>query len=141
MFEFSGIQLSVSVIEVSLAASVIFFASLTFFSLRRISSLEAKLQTAQLTMAREIKMVNQGAIGMGRRFAIIEKNLKKPTNVANFESAKELKRTPSRTYAEAQAVVQRTQKVETQPVKERTRGLTTRAEHALSEWINDHQTA
>jgi hypothetical protein len=138
MINLSGIQLSY--LEFSLTLTVLLCAVLTLLSLRRIRLLESRLVQIQIGTAREINMVNQGAIGIGRRFARIEKNLKKPSNVARFDSAKE----PKATKSEFKDVVRSVQepKPEKRPaVNSMSSGISTRAEQALSAWINEHKTA
>jgi maltodextrin utilization protein YvdJ len=136
MLELNGIQLSI--LEVFLMASVMLLAVFSFVNQRRVSRLELLLSSSQTATSREIKMVNQGAIGLGRRFARIEKELKKPSNVARFEAPKET--TPSQFKPVAQAV---SKPVKQQPkaIKPKTLGKATRAEQALSAWINENKTA
>lgn len=138
MVHFAGIQLSV--LELSLFTSVLFLIGFSVLAFRRIAQLELRLQQVKITTTRELKMVNQGAIGIGRRCAALEKNLKKPANVANFDAIKEAKMAASAFEQVAKTV---RQEPVAQPVKTETRasGLSTRAEKALSAWINENQTA
>lgn len=133
-------NISLSLIE-AILASILFVITISFFLMkRRMHKLEARLEAFQRLSTREIKMVNQGAIGIGRRFAAIEKDLKKPEKVANFAQA----------HASAQEKLQLRSAEEPVPdstpeareVKTQTRSARrTRAEQALSAWLNDQQTA
>lgn len=128
---FSYLDLSLLLVIVTLALSVV-------LAFRRISVLEARLVSVQRTASRDIKMVNQGAIGIGRRFAAIEKHLKKPTNVARFEAAKEKApnlepSTPVTPEPKPAAVAE--------PPKAQVPAMSTQAEQALSAWITEHKTA
>lgn len=138
MTMFAGIPFTL--LEIALSIMLMLLAVTTILTMRRLSSVEDRLQRLQLTTAREIKMVNQGAIGIGRRFAVIEKNLKKSANVASFEAAKETRRAAS----SFQKVVSAMQpEVDSTPDRHKPVRATssTRAEQALSAWINDHQSA
>ena len=136
MLELNGIQLSV--LEITLMISVIVFALISVTGIKRVNRLEALLARSQSATAREIKMVNQGAIGLGRRFARIEKDLKKTSNVARFEPPKETAPTQFKSVAKS------VPKATTQPssrLKSPGSAKTTRAEQALSAWINENKTA
>jgi hypothetical protein len=136
MLELNGIQFSV--LEITLMLSVIAFALVSITGIRRVNRLETLLARSQSATAREIKMVNQGAIGLGRRFARIEKDLKKTSNVARFEPPKET--TPTQFKSVSKSV----RKATAQPsnrLKSQGSGKTTRAEQALSAWINENKTA
>ena len=138
MLDLTWIQLTI--IEWVLLSLVLLLSGLSVLCLRRISALESRLHKVQVAAQREIKMVNQGAIGIGRRFAMIEKNLKKSKNVASFDAPP----AKQKTVKPFQEVVQSIQPLRPEPslgaVKPRN-GQSTRAEQALSAWINEHQTA
>jgi hypothetical protein len=108
--------------------------------------LEAKLAQTQSMLAREIKMVNQGAIGVGRRFAHVEKKLIKASDqVAEFK-AKELQvaETVSPTeskFSQIQAQIVKPKAAKRKPVQADKQGLTTKAEQSLTSWLKEHQTA
>jgi hypothetical protein len=132
-----------------IVSAVLFVAALFYTSQRRIRRLEAKLAQTQSMLAREIKMVNQGAIGIGRRFAQVEKKINHSSNnVATFK-AKETKTPSSQLYhaskfAEIQAQAKQAAKVKIdkpKPVKVATQGLTTKAEQSLTAWLKENQTA
>ena len=139
MFKFSGLEFTV--LEQSLTIGLSLFVILFLLTWRRLARLEARFLVSQAQLMRELKMVNQGAIGMGRRLAGIEKNVKKSSNVANFAQAKELKHATGSRYAEVEQALSTAAQPEKPTVSDRTRGLTTRAEQALSSWINEHKTA
>ena len=137
----NGIQLSI--LEFSLIGAVFGLTILCFVCLRRLAALDAKLSKVQVNTAREIKMVNQGAIGIGRRFALIEKNLKQSKNVASFDAAKESRRANDSFKAVVQSIhaeqsVPTERPVKTEPMRAK---QSTRAEQALTTWINEHQSA
>ena len=138
MADFSSIPLTA--IEWTLLGTVFFLACLSVICIRRISALESKLSKVQVTTHREIKMVNQGAIGIGRRFAVIEKNLKKSKNVASFD-VPSVKNKQERPFEEVVKSIQPIRPVAPKAVVTPRNGHSTRAEQALSTWINDHQTA
>jgi len=139
MFKFSGFEFTV--LEQSLVIGLSLFVMLFLLTWRRLARLEARFVVSQVQLIRELKMVNQGSIGMGRRLAGIEKNIKKSSNVANFAEAKELKQSTENRYAQVQQALSTATQSEKPTVNDRTRGLTTRAEQALSLWINEHKTA
>lgn len=139
MIEFAGISLGL--VEISLLSIVLSLGIVIALSMRRIARLEKRLGQLQVTTTREIKMVNQGAIGIGRRCAAIEKNLKKPANVASFEAIKEARQIASAYEQAAQAVAEKATPEPVQKPKPEKSGLSTRAEQALSAWINENKTA
>jgi len=138
MIDFSWLELTS--VEWLLIVTVILLAGLNIMSLRRLSALESKLLKVQVSAHREIKMVNQGAIGIGRRFAVIEKNLKKSKNVARFE-APLVKEKKDKAFKEVVQSIKPSRPEPTVSAAKPRSGHSTRAEQALSSWINDHQTA
>ncbi|WP_320826705.1 hypothetical protein [Reinekea sp.] len=139
MLEFGGIAFTV--LEQFLVVGMGLLGVLVLVISRRMARLEARSLLSQAHLLRELKMVNQGAIGMGRRLAGIEANVKKSSKIASFAEAQELKHATGRRFAEAQQAVSLAPQAEKPTVNVRTRGLTTRAEQALSSWINEHKTA
>jgi hypothetical protein len=133
--------ISLEIFELVLLATLLVMAAMYLLSIKRIATLEKRLGQFQVTTTREIKMVNQGAIGIGRRCAAIEKNLKKPANVASFEAIKEARQIASAYEQAAQAVSTKAPPKPVQKPKDKKSGLTTRAEQALSAWINENKTA
>lgn len=131
--------LSFSVTELLLLAMLLVVGVLALVAYRRIRRLEARLEQSQRQIMQEIKMVNQGAIGIGRRFAAIEKGLKKPQKVADFSAIR------------AEALAKQTAQPETPKhakesdhvsiVEKPASPKKTKAEQALFAWLNDHQTA
>ena len=132
--------LSVTVSELVLLTTALLLASMVVLAFRRIHRLEAKLDQHQRQAMREIKMVNQGAIGIGRRLAAIEKGLKKPEKVADFAAirAQVLAQQPTATAA---AKPQATDTEEVSFDKQPPSHKRTKAEQALSAWLNDSQSA
>jgi hypothetical protein len=108
---------------------------------RRLARLEARFVLSQAQSMRELKMLNQSAIGVGRRLAGIEKNSKKSSNVSSFAEAQELKQSTVNRFADVQKAVASASQAEAPLAREVNVGLTTRAEQALSSWINENKTA
>ena len=138
MIDLFGFQ--ISHLELFLTVGLLMSALMILMTLKRINGLQRQLHASQLTMAREIKMVNQGAIGVGRRFAEIEKKLKKGSNVASFAPAQELKTRKQRFAQVQEDVVQASKSVSAKP-SVASRALSTKAEQALSAWLNEQKTA
>lgn len=139
---FSAFGLQISFLDVGLLSLLLMSFLVTLMAFRRIAQLEEKLQLVHVNMTRDIKMVNQGAIGIGRRFSTIEKSLKKSSKVAQFESVQD-KKSDIATFASISKRVLAESKPEPKPrtTVKGTYGRSTKAEQALSAWISDHQTA
>lgn len=138
MLVISGIQFTF--LEISLFSMLIGLAITCVACFRRMTHIEHRLQRLQHNTHREISMVNQGAIGIGRRLAKVELNLKKPANVANFAAPKDKSAKVSQFESVAQSI--KPTPIE-QPVAKKISKVaqSTRAEQALSAWINENQTA
>ncbi|EAR09416.1 hypothetical protein [Reinekea blandensis] len=132
--------LSVTVTELVLLTTVLLLTLLVGLAFRRIQRLTAALDQHQRHSMREIKMVNQGAIGIGRRLATLEKGLKKPEKVADFTAirAQVLAQQPNATSV-VKPHIKDTEEVsfDQQPPSHQR----TKAEQALSAWLNDSQSA
>lgn len=145
MFAVNGIQFSY--FDLSLTFLFVAMAVVCVVSLRKIALLELRVQHFQKMTQRDVSMVNQGAIGMGRRLAKIEKELKKSSNVANFPSAKAKASRDNSQPAQHSKFESVANSVQNQsappPLKTQTRPVekSTRAEQALSAWISKNQSA
>ena len=78
MGQFVGLEFTV--LEQGLIVGMVLLVSLVVITWRRLARLEARFVLSQAQSVRELKMLNQSAIGVGRRLAGIEKNLKKSSN-------------------------------------------------------------
>lgn len=146
VFSANALTLTAFVLVVGLAIQV-------WLTRRQVAKLEARLAHNQLQLARDIKQVNQGAIGVGRRFAKVEKALqtipKQPvqerktvTHVSGQSSQKLASKfsaiqdavafNPSSQPKPSPAPVSKLPK-STQSV----RGLTTKAEASLTAWLSE----
>ncbi|MDO7644226.1 MAG: hypothetical protein MUQ62_05905 [Reinekea forsetii] len=139
MGQFVGLEFTV--LEQGLIVGMVLLVSLVVITWRRLARLEARFLLSQAQSVRELKMLNQSAIGVGRRLAGIEKNLKKSSNVSSFAEAQDLKQSTVHRFADVQKAVTNAPQPEAPVAKESTLGLTTRAEQALSSWINEHKSA
>ena len=151
MVMLGGIQLSI--IELVLSSCLALFALITLFSLHRISRLQAQLAHLHDEAFREIKMVNQGAIGLGRRFSHLESNMKNraaavaaPVESVSATQAQETEMTAQafeayrrQAMAESEAVEQAS--VQTAQKAAPTRRFKTVAEQSLSRWMNEQKMA
>lgn len=100
---------------------------------RKIRQLEARLGQAQQSLRQEVKMMGQGAIGVGHRVKHLEKQMRKqpsPFEQLLMHSAQAPEPTPSTTKPERKAVAPTPEK----PVSSRTQS---RAEQALAQWMSD----
>ncbi|MDN3649042.1 hypothetical protein QWZ13_08990 [Reinekea marina] len=138
---------SLNFVEVTLFSIVLLLSVITFVSnKRRINRLENRLEQAQALLTREIKMVNQGAIGVGRRFAQVEKKIKSGgSTVASFSSVKpKSEEKPLSNASKFAQIQQQAAKLDVQKPKRNTaapKGLTTKAEQTLTSWLKEQQTA
>lgn len=139
MGQFVGFEFTV--LEQGLMVAMVLLLSLVVLTWRRLARLEARFVLSQAQAARELKMLNQSAIGVGRRLAGIEKNVKKSSNVSSFAEAQDLKQSTVHRFADVQKAVTNAPQPEAPLAREINVGLTTRAEQALSSWINEHKTA
>jgi hypothetical protein len=149
MVAFSGFQLSL--LEAFLSFGFLSLLVSTIICLKRIARLQCQMNAFQSNAKREIKMVNQGAIGLGRRFSNLEARFKKSTMVTKSEvmnltkknqvSAFELIRNQAVQEPETSTPSEQAQ-VEVANINQpRPRKLKTQAEQTLSRWINEQQTA
>ena len=145
--DFIRSALPTSLMEASLTLFVLLLVCVFFYTnQRRIRRLEAKLMQTQSMLAREIKMVNQGAIGVGRRFAQVEKKLNKtPAQAAMFTATEvksaDLQLSKASKFAQIQAQAVKPKVSKPKPIQTATQGLTTKAEQSLTSWLKEHQTA
>ncbi|MFT4674748.1 MAG: hypothetical protein ACI9K8_000479, partial [Reinekea sp.] len=137
--QFVGLEFTL--LEQGLIVCMVLLVSLCVVTWRRLARLEAQFVVSQAQSLRELKMMNQSAIGVGRRLAGIEKNLKKSSNVSSFAEAQDLKQSTVHRFADVQKAVTNASQPEAPAAREINVGLTTRAEQALSSWINEHKTA
>lgn len=139
--------LPTSLMDASLTIFVLLLVCVFFYSnQRRIRRLEAKLLQTQSMLAREIKMVNQGAIGVGRRFAQVEKKLNKASEQTAQYKATDVKTnniqlSKASKFAQIQAQAVKPTVSQPKPTQTATQGLTTKAEQSLTSWLKEHQTA
>ncbi len=135
--------LAISSLDLALFGCIAVLTVIVLLNRRRIDRLESRLEHLQLLTTRELKMVNQGSIGMGRRFAVIEKQLKNSNNVAKFE-AKTNKAKKDNAFDvtmikvtkaahEAKSVANLPSQSHSEP--------SSQAEKALTEWVKANQTA
>jgi|TARA_B110000503_G_scaffold120457_1_gene183114 hypothetical protein len=139
MGQFLGLEFTL--LEQGLIVGMVLLVSLVVITWRRLARLEARFVLSQAQSMRELKMLNQSAIGVGRRLAGIEKNSKKSSNVSSFAEAQELKQSTVNRFADVQKAVASASQAEAPLAREVNVGLTTRAEQALSSWINENKTA
>ncbi|MEJ2044414.1 MAG: hypothetical protein P8X74_04705 [Reinekea sp.] len=138
------ISFQITFLDVACAGCVILLSVLLILNRRKLELLENRLEQIKLTSTREIKMLNQGTIGMGRRFEALEKQCQvnrkadnslpsKNTvadNVSSFEAVMKNVKKPSRA---AKPVAKAQPQRHSQP--------SSQAEKALSEWVRANQTA
>lgn len=132
---------SLSVTEIVLFSLLLGLIGLVVIAFRRISQLETRLEQSQRQAQREIKMVNQGAIGIGRRFATIEKRLKKPEKVADFAAIRAQTLADAKSPAKSVPTAQPKESAHARSSEIPSPKKRTKAERALSAWLNDHQSA
>lgn len=143
MISLAGIQ--VSVLEVTLLIALVALTCATILNAVRVSQLQKKLETYQLSTSREIKMVNQGSIGLGRRFASFEKEIKAGVRVASApeQTAKGKKAVAS--FERIRNQVMSPEKTGSSGGKAEAysdeRKFKTRAEQTLSSWLTEQQSA
>ncbi|MFQ3231638.1 hypothetical protein [Reinekea sp.] len=136
-----------SFMDASFTLFILLLASVFFYSnQRRIRRLEAKLLQTQSMLTREIKMVNQGAIGVGRRFAQVEKKLikasdQRPKFEATDVKTHNLQLSKASKFAQIQAQAVKPSVSQPKLAQTATQGLTTKAEQSLTSWLKEHQTA
>lgn len=146
VFSANALTLTAFVLLVGLAIQV-------WLTKRQVAKLEARLAHNQLQLAREIKQVNQGAIGVGRRFAKVEKALqtgpKQP--VQERKTAKPVSAEKGQKLASKFSVIHEgmSSNLNSQPTLSATpanqpskstqgvRGLTTKAEASLTAWLSE----
>lgn len=100
---------------------------------RKISQLETRLGQAQQTLRQEVKMMGQGAIGVGHRVKHLEKQMRKqasPFEQLLMQSAQAPEPAPAAPKPERKEVVPKAER----PVSSRTQS---RAEQALAQWMSD----
>lgn len=147
MVTLGGIQLSI--LEILLTIGFVSLTATTFVCMKRIAKLQQQVTTFQSDASREIKMVNQGAIGLGRRFSLLEARFKKSVvssaaaqekaSSKNQVSAFELIR--NETLSQPQSEVAAQAESATAAAKTPARKHRTQAEQSLSRWMSEQQTA
>lgn len=135
-----------TLLELALIASVVGLFVISFYSnKRRIKRLEDRLAQTQALLAREIKMVNQGAIGVGRRFAQVEKKMQGTGGAkASFQvkpTREEKPLSKASKFAQIQELAAKQVVQEPQRKTAAPKGLTTKAEQSLTSWLKEQQTA
>lgn len=122
-------------------------------AVRRVIRLEKKLVTLQRNFQRDLNMVNQGAIGVGRRFAVIEKRLAQPASVAEFKlpmkevkakaesSPKTVEQQSAETPVETRAKAVKQSQPQPKPQPKALPETLSQAEKALSAWVNAQKSA
>lgn len=116
---------------------------------RQVAKLEARLMQSERQLSREIKQVNHGAIGIGRRFSKVEKALSHTTGPVS-QPVKKPSTEKSQALASVFSAIQEQVAAEiiseppkmtanTAPAKQPQRGsgLTTKAEAALTNWLKE----
>ena len=137
------IDFQITFLDVALAACVVLLSVFLMLNRRRTELLESRLEQIRLTSTREIKMLNQGSIGMGRRFAALEKQIQADRNVTSVAAKKPV----ADNVSSFKAVMNNVKKpsVSAKPVAkpqpQRHSQLSSQAEKALSEWVRANQTA
>ena len=135
-------SLPFSSIDLALCLGIALAVVMLFISRRRIEQLERRIEQLQITTTRELTMVSQGSIGIGRRCAALEKQMKAQASAAQF--SKPGRASNEKAFA---AAMQRAQEVmdSTKTVAkkspQRHSAHTSNAEKALSEWVKANQTA
>lgn len=144
-----NIEFSANALNLTAFVLVVGLAIQGWLTRRRVAKLEARLAHNQLQLAREIKQVNQGAIGVGRRFAKVEKALhsapklvaqeRKPSTPVSVEKNQKL--------VSKFSAIQDTMALSPAPNttiasqlpkgKQSVRGLTTKAEASLTAWLSE----
>ncbi|TCS39939.1 hypothetical protein [Reinekea marinisedimentorum] len=145
MVALGGVQLSI--LEIILTVGFLSLSVATALCLKRIAGLQQQVTTFQCNASREIKMVNQGAIGLGRRFSLLEARLKKSTaasapepvkaSIKSQVSAFELIHNQSIDASVSEPVGN----AKTTAHPARTRKHKTQAEQSLSRWMSEQQPA
>lgn len=116
----------------ALAALVLLLLGVIWHHARKINQLEQKLVSQHRFLRQELKMMSQGAIGVGNRVKHLEKQVKQqptPFEQLLMQQA-EQPPTPSR----RPEVAEKKPEVAASPREK------SRAEQALSDWMRDYQT-
>lgn len=121
--------------------------TLSMIAFKKAKALQQSLLVIEQSLKREINMVNQGAIGVGRRFSKIEQKvvtLSQSAPVAENDSilmAKSSNEPSPKAFAKiAEQMLNRPTSAPSLSVKLNHQGAT-KAEQALNAWMNNQQTA
>lgn len=116
--------LSFTTLELALLGTLAALTISMLVAMHKIRRLDERVAKLQRTTQKEIKMVSQGAIGMGRRVASLEREHKTSPTAARFS-------------ARSSAAEQR-HAAATRTASKPSPKLSTQAEKALSEWVSEH---